>query len=252
MALLIFQIIVACFLWLDLLVLSVTLFFLLKTYGYHEVARLWTIVLPALLIVCLINIASFGYLHTWTFTFFEGCCALFAFFVGGYVFKQLPVYMSIRNKIRGFFMLESIGQSEPLREREDKDTTPLQEKTVSEVLTAKQKEKLKEMLNAPDIFCNKEFTAKEFAKQVGTNVSYLNRYLKQQFAMAASEYIISRRLDKAEKILAETNNSILDICDSIGFKSPTSLFNLFKKRHGMSPLQWRKHKQSQTNLIDGK
>lgn len=252
MSLLIFQIIVACFSWLDLLVLSVTLFFLLKTYSYHEVVGLWIIVLTVLLIVSLINIVSFGYLHTWAFVFFEGCCALFTFFVGGYVFKQLPVYMSIRNKIRGFFMLEPIGQSDSLREGEDKNTIPLQEKTVSEVLTAKQKEKLKKMLNTPDIFCNKEFTAKEFAKQVGTNVSYLNRYLKQQFGMAASEYIISRRLDKAEKILAETNDFILDICDSIGFKSPTSLFNLFKKRHGVSPLQWRKYKQSQTNFIDRK
>ena len=110
---------------------------------------------------------------------------------------------------------------------------------MSNLLTARQKEKLEEMLNTPEIFCDKKFTAREFARQVGTNVSYLNRYLKQHTGMTCAAYIVSRRLDEAERILAETDISILDVCDSIGFKSPTSLFALFKKRRGMSPLQWR-------------
>lgn len=239
MELLIFQIIVVCLSFLALIILSGTLFFLLKTYGCTKSVGPRAIVLTIFLMPNLVNVIEFGYQDDWILTFLGGCCALLSFFSGGYIFKRLPVYATVRNRTRAFFMLEPRRPPRGLCREEGKHTALWPEKSISNLLTARQKEKLEEMLNTPDIFCHKKFTAKEFAKQAGTNVSYLNRYLKQRTGMTCSEYIISRRLDKAEKMLAETDISILDVCDSIGFKSPTSLFALFKKRRGMSPLQWR-------------
>lgn len=248
MTLLIFQIIVAWLSFMGLLILSVSLFFLLKTYGYNKSVAFRAIVLTLLLIANLINLIVSGYLGNGGFAFFEICCALLSFLTGGYIFNRLPVGMSVRSKIRTLLVLEPLQQPAGLC-RKGKDTDiPLPEKSASNLLTVKQKEKLEEILHTPAVFCNEKFTAKEFAKQVGTNVSYLNRYLKQQVGLTGSEYIISRRLDEAEKILAETDLSVLDVCDSVGFKSPTSLFDLFKKRHGMSPLQWRQHNKKDNTI----
>lgn len=239
MTLLILQIIVVCLSFFALLLLSATLFFLLKTCGYTKSAGWRAILLTVLLIVNLINVMGFGYQNDWILTLLAGCCALLSFFSGGYVFKQLPVYVMLQTKIKTFLMLELPVQPEGFPREGRKNTAFPLRKHTPYLLTAGQKEKLEEMLNKPQIFCDKKFTAKEFARRVGTNVSYLNRYLKQQTGMTCAAYIVSRRLDEAERILTETDISIVDICDSIGFKSPTSLFALFKKRRGMSPFQWR-------------
>lgn len=239
MSLLILQIIVVCLSFLALLILGGALFFLLKTYGCNKSTGQRVIILTAFLPMNLISVTGFDYQNDWILTFLAGCCALLSCFSGGYVFKRLPVYAALRTKIKAFLMLELSAQPKAFCREEDQTTAFPSRKRRSNLLTARQKEKLEELLDKPEIFCDKKFTSREFARQVGTNVSYLNRYLKQQTGMTCATYIVSRRLDEAERILAKTDISIVDVCDSIGFKSPTSLFALFKKRRGMSPLQWR-------------
>lgn len=63
--------------------------------------------------------------------------------------------------------------------------------------------------------------------------------LKQATGMGTSEYINLRKIEKAEKLLLNTNLSISEISDRLGFTYQRYFSTLFKKTKGMSPSQFR-------------
>lgn len=63
--------------------------------------------------------------------------------------------------------------------------------------------------------------------------------LKQATGMGTSEYINQRKIEKAEKLLLNTNLSISEISDRLGFTYQRYFSTLFKKTKGMSPSQFR-------------
>ena len=63
--------------------------------------------------------------------------------------------------------------------------------------------------------------------------------LKQTTGMGTSEYINSRRIQKAEDMLLNTNLSVSEISDRLGFTYQRYFSTLFKKMKGISPSQFR-------------
>jgi len=60
------------------------------------------------------------------------------------------------------------------------------------------------------------------------------------FKCTVNEYISSRRLEKAKELLANTNEPIYLITESLGFENSTYFCQLFKKKEGVSPTAYRK------------
>lgn len=54
------------------------------------------------------------------------------------------------------------------------------------------------------------------------------------------EYITQKRLEKAKKLLIETDRSVCDIAEAVGVSNYTYFCRLFKKKEGMSPMQYRR------------
>ena len=51
---------------------------------------------------------------------------------------------------------------------------------------------------------------------------------------------MSRKLDRAEHLLSETNASIEEIAAAAGFGTPTGFATFFRKKTGMTPSGYRK------------
>ena len=58
--------------------------------------------------------------------------------------------------------------------------------------------------------------------------------------MNYSDYIQDLRCLKAAKLLAETDYSVNQIINSVGYENGSFFRKIFKKRFGLNPLEYRK------------
>lgn len=69
---------------------------------------------------------------------------------------------------------------------------------------------------------------------------YFNRLIKKKTGMTYSEYLQDIRLKKARQLLDETNLSVSDIAEQIGYHNKGYFYKIFTRKYGMTPAQYRK------------
>ena len=83
-------------------------------------------------------------------------------------------------------------------------------------------------------------TLKNTAKAYFVNEKYLGRIFKKYTGMSFHEYLLITRLNAAKSKLEHTNMSIVDISTECGFCSSAYFGNVFKKKFGCTPNEYRK------------
>ena len=90
------------------------------------------------------------------------------------------------------------------------------------------------------IHTGEPLTTARLAAILGCSPRLLQLSYKAVFGCTVQEDLLEARLDLARKLLAENRVAICDIPERVGFESPFHFMKLFKKRTGMTMLQWRK------------
>lgn len=80
----------------------------------------------------------------------------------------------------------------------------------------------------------------EIATYAALSPHHFLRLFKQVFKETPHHYQIRRRLERARHLLINTNQSITNICLSVGFESMGSFSWMFRKHHGVSPQMFRR------------
>jgi AraC-like DNA-binding protein len=83
-------------------------------------------------------------------------------------------------------------------------------------------------------------TLEEVAGVAGLSSNHLLRTFKNLFHQTPHQYLVTRRLEQAQKLLSQTNQSVTDICLAVGFESVGTFSWLFRRRLGLSPTQYRR------------
>ena len=79
----------------------------------------------------------------------------------------------------------------------------------------------------------------DIAEEMGYSVSYLAREFKKQTGQTMQQYLRQRRIELAKLALLSSNDSIQNICHSLGFSSQSYFTAEFRKAVGMTPTEYR-------------
>lgn len=91
-----------------------------------------------------------------------------------------------------------------------------------------------------DNYANPYLSLADISSHVFFNASYFSRLYKKETGESYVETLTMLRLEKAKKLLKETNIKIADISNNTGYPSSRYFCSLFKKHTGFTPLEYRK------------
>ena len=88
--------------------------------------------------------------------------------------------------------------------------------------------------------CNPNFKIEDVAKKFHLSETHLRRIFEMEFGMSPMSYLCSVRLDRAKcMLLSQKDITIQDIAESCGYSSVYYFSNMFHKRIGVSPSEYR-------------
>ncbi len=83
------------------------------------------------------------------------------------------------------------------------------------------------------------FSLGAIASEVGMSRYHFTRMFKQSTGLTPHQYLMERRLEKAKRLLADTDLTISEIAYSSGFASQSHLTRLFRKNLSTTPKAYR-------------
>ena len=85
---------------------------------------------------------------------------------------------------------------------------------------------------------------KELASDLNISLYKLQKAFKNSTGNTVYEYIKKSRIEKAKYLLKNTDMSILEIANEIGYENPSKFSNAFKSYNNINPLKYRKLNRS--------
>ncbi|MBO5415809.1 MAG: helix-turn-helix transcriptional regulator [Clostridia bacterium] len=88
----------------------------------------------------------------------------------------------------------------------------------------------------------------DIANAVNISVSYMNKRFKAEMGITPMKHLTNHRIQRAKILLENTELSIAEISNSVGFSDPNYFCLVFKKHcNGLSPSAYRKNLRSSKN-----
>ncbi len=79
------------------------------------------------------------------------------------------------------------------------------------------------------------------AEAVSASPNYIHTVFKQSLGITPYEFVVRKRIEKAEKLIAAGEMSMLEIALDVGFCSQSHFNKMFKMKTGQTPAQYRKN-----------
>lgn len=79
----------------------------------------------------------------------------------------------------------------------------------------------------------------ELARELGVGYSHFRREFTRRTGFSPRQYQLRMRLQRAQRLLGATEQSIKEIADRLGFSSAFHLSAAFKSHFGIAPRDWR-------------
>ncbi|MGL5330668.1 MAG: helix-turn-helix domain-containing protein, partial [Peptostreptococcaceae bacterium] len=86
---------------------------------------------------------------------------------------------------------------------------------------------------------DKKLSLESLAKVINMNESYLSRIFKDEIEMTISEYIKTKRLEKAKELLRIKDSRVKDVAISIGIQDQLYFSRMFTKKFNMTPSEYK-------------
>ena len=100
-----------------------------------------------------------------------------------------------------------------------------------------------QFLDAVEHYYNRYADVAFYAEQLNVSPRYLGQVTRQITGRSPKAIIDERIASEIETIITTTNKPLKDVARWLGFSSQAHLSRFFKKRRGVSPTEYQKHKQ---------
>ncbi|HXM05451.1 MAG TPA: AraC family transcriptional regulator [Chthoniobacterales bacterium] len=85
-----------------------------------------------------------------------------------------------------------------------------------------------------------EFSLIRLAREADMSEFHFSRAFKRTTGLTPSQYFIDLRLEKARRLLRETNRSAIEVGLEVGYTSPSHFARIFRREVGISPSEYRR------------
>ena len=86
---------------------------------------------------------------------------------------------------------------------------------------------------------DKSFSNEDIARLLHISQRQLSRIVADNYPVPLRKMILKKQLDIVAELLVTTNNGVGDIASSVGFKNNNTFHREFKKRFGLTPVEYR-------------
>jgi len=83
---------------------------------------------------------------------------------------------------------------------------------------------------------------RQLAELAHLEATYFSRQFSRRFGLSPVQYIQRQRIERAQRLLWETDATLSVIAEQTGFSSPFHLSKTFKKLTGMPPSEFRRRR----------
>ena len=108
-------------------------------------------------------------------------------------------------------------------------------------ILAQKAQRMDKVLDYIDKHYNEKLSTHALAEFCYLNESYFCRSFKKATGKSVLDYLTDYRIEKATILLEQSSDSVATIAAQVGFEDVTYFSRCFKKRKGVSPMQFRKH-----------
>lgn len=108
---------------------------------------------------------------------------------------------------------------------------------------------LTEVFNFIEENYRNQISLREVAEEVGRSPAYLTDLVRRNTGKTVLNWITERRMAEARKLLLETNHSVEQITETVGYFDRRHFSRLFLRFHESTPHAWRMANQSRNNLL---
>jgi YesN/AraC family two-component response regulator len=106
---------------------------------------------------------------------------------------------------------------------------------------------LQEVFNFIEANYHQPIGLRDVAQAVGYSAAYLTDLVRRQTGQPLHRWIIQRRMSAACSLLQETNQSVEQIAEAVGYRYVGCFFRQFRQSLGMTPQTWRNAQRTQSN-----
>ena len=95
-----------------------------------------------------------------------------------------------------------------------------------------------------DLHFKESLTLEQLAEEAHMNKYYLAHAFKREYGVSPINYMISRRIEESKYLLSETDLSMSQIAQILGFSSLSYFSQVFRKTQAVSPIEFRQKSKS--------
>lgn len=95
-----------------------------------------------------------------------------------------------------------------------------------------------------------KFSLNEIAGALYVNGNYLARVFKRETGHTLLWYHNSIRCERAKQLLSDTDLSVSEVSEAVGFVSPAHFSHVFRKITGFAPSSWRECPKNNEKEVD--